>query len=112
MALLPRLDRVISRLAYRHEVLRLSHDIGQQTRTAMEGRQREFLLREQLKAIQKELGESDDASPELEDLKRKLEQAGHAARMWPCRPGGRCGGWSGCRMAPPSLAWCAPIWMA
>jgi ATP-dependent Lon protease len=75
IALLPRLDRVISRLAYRHEVLRLSHDIGQQTRAAMEGRQREFLLREQLKAIQKELGEADDAAPELEDLKRKLEQA-------------------------------------
>ncbi len=74
--LLPRLDRVISRLAYRLEVLRLSHDIGQQTRAAMEGRQREFLLREQLKAIQKELGEADDAAPELEDLKRKLEQAG------------------------------------
>ncbi len=73
--LLPRLDRVISRLAYRHEVLRLSHDIGQQTRAALEGRQREFLLREQLKAIQKELGEADDASPELDDLRRKLEQA-------------------------------------
>src|ERR1700712_358702 len=75
VALLPRLDRVIARLAYRHEVLRLSHDIGQQTRAAMEGRQREFLLREQLKAIQKELGESDDTSPELDDLKRKLELA-------------------------------------
>jgi ATP-dependent Lon protease len=73
--LLPRLDRVLTRLAYRHEVLRLSHDIGQQTRAAMEGRQREFLLREQLKAIQKELGESEDGSPELDDLKRKLEQA-------------------------------------
>jgi ATP-dependent Lon protease len=73
--LVPRLDRVISRLAYRHEVLRLSHDIGQQTRAAMEGRQREFLLREQLKAIQKELGESDEASPELDDLKHKLELA-------------------------------------
>jgi ATP-dependent Lon protease len=72
--LLPRLDLVITRLAYRHEVLKLSHDIGQQTRTAMEGRQREFLLREQLKAIQKELGESDDIAPELEELKRKLDQ--------------------------------------
>ena len=72
----PRLDLVIRRLAYRHEVLRLSHDIGQQTRTAMEGRQREFLLREQLKAIQKELGEGDDAAPELEDLKLKLDAAG------------------------------------
>lgn len=75
IALRPRLDAVISRLAYRHEVLRLSHDIGQQTRAAMEGRQREFLLREQLKAIQKELGEGDDASPELDELRRKLEFA-------------------------------------
>jgi ATP-dependent Lon protease len=74
--LLPRLDLVISRLAYRHEVLKLSHDIGQQTRASMEGRQREFMLREQLKAIQKELGESDDAAPEVEDLKRALDEAG------------------------------------
>ena len=74
--LVSRLDRVIARLAYRHEVLRLSHDIGQQTRTAMEGRQREFLLREQLKTIQKELGEADDAAPELEELQRKLDDAG------------------------------------
>jgi ATP-dependent Lon protease len=75
VSLLPRLDRVIDRLAYRHEVLRLSADIGQQTRSAMEGRQREFLLREQLKAIQKELGESDDVAPEIEELRRKLDQA-------------------------------------
>ena len=74
--LAPRLDRVIARLAYRHEVLRLSHDIGQQTREAMGGRQREFMLREQLKAIQKELGESDDSSSELDELKQKLEQVG------------------------------------
>jgi ATP-dependent Lon protease len=76
LELLPRLDRVITKLAYRLEVLRLSHNIGQQTRQAMEGRQREFMLREQLKAIQKELGESDDAEPGLEDLKHKLDTAG------------------------------------
>jgi ATP-dependent Lon protease len=76
IALLPRLDRVIERLAYRQEVLRLSSDIGQQTRAALDGRQREFLLREQLKAIQKELGESEDEAPELDELKRKLEDSG------------------------------------
>jgi len=74
--LLPRLDRVIARLAYRHEVLRLSHDIGRQTRTVMEGKQREFLLREQLKTIQKELGDGGDAAPELEELQGKLDAAG------------------------------------
>jgi ATP-dependent Lon protease len=73
--LLPRLDLVISRLAYRHQVLKLSHDIGQQTRATLAGRQRTFMLREQLAAIQKELGDADDAAPELEDLKRALEQA-------------------------------------
>ena len=73
--LLPRLDRVIARLAYRHEVLRLSHDIGRQTRTVMEGKQREFLLREQLKTIQKELGDGGDAAPELEELQGKLDAA-------------------------------------
>ena len=72
--LLPRLDLVISRLAYRHEVLKLSYDIGQQTREALGAHQREFLLREQLKAIQKELGGLDDKSPDMEDLKRQLEQ--------------------------------------
>ena len=74
--LLPRLDRVLWRLAYRLEVLRLSADIGKRTRETMEGRQREFILREQLKAIQKELGEDDGGTPELADLRHKLEEAG------------------------------------
>jgi ATP-dependent Lon protease len=39
-------------------------------------RQREFMLREQLKAIRKELHEGDDTAPEIDDLKLKLEQAG------------------------------------
>ena len=76
VALLPRLDLVIARLSYRHEVLQLSHDIGQQTRQAMEGRNREFLLREQLKAIHKELGGAEDAAPELDELRAKLDACG------------------------------------
>ncbi len=71
-----RLDRVLWRLSYRLEVLRLSADIGKRTRETMEGRQREFMLREQLKTIQKELGEDDDRSPELADLRRALDEAG------------------------------------
>lgn len=70
-----RLDRVLWRLAYRLEVLRLSADIGKRTRETMAGRQREFMLREQMKAIQKELGE-DDGAPELQDLERALNEAG------------------------------------
>ena len=71
-----RLDRVLWRLAYRLEVLRLSADIGKRTRETMAGRQREFMLREQLKAIQKELGEDDGSAPELQDLERALNEAG------------------------------------
>ena len=73
--ILPRLDRVLWRLAYRLEVLRLSADIGKRTRETMEGRQREFMLREQLKTIQKELGEDEGGSPELADLRRALDEA-------------------------------------
>ena len=71
-----RLDRVLGRLAYRLEVLRMSADIGRRTRETMEGRQREFLLREQLKTIRKELGEDEGGAPELAELKRALEDAG------------------------------------
>ena len=71
-----RLDRVLWRLSYRLEVLRLSADIGKRTRETMEGRQREFMLREQLRTIQKELGEDEGTSPELADLKRALDDAG------------------------------------
>ncbi len=72
----PRLDRVLWRLAYRLEVLRLSADIGKRTQETMAGRQREFMLREQLKAIQKELGEDDGDAPELQTLKQALADAG------------------------------------
>jgi ATP-dependent Lon protease len=70
-----RLDKVLWFLAYRLEVLRLSHDIGQQTRATMETRQREHLLREQMRAIQKELGEADEQSTEVAELREKIEKA-------------------------------------
>jgi ATP-dependent Lon protease len=70
-----RLDRVLWFLAHRLEVLRLSHDIGKRTRETMEGRQREFLLREQLKTIQKELGEGDDAGQETASLAEAIAKA-------------------------------------
>jgi ATP-dependent Lon protease len=70
-----RLDRVLWFLAYRLEVLRLSHDIGQRTRESIEGRQREHLLREQLKTIQKELGETEDESAEASKLAEAIAKA-------------------------------------
>src|SRR5438105_5121047 len=72
-----RLDRVSELLAYRLEVLRLSRQISDRTKETMDERQREFLLREQLKTIQNELGEGEDAkSQEIAELRQKIEKAG------------------------------------
>jgi ATP-dependent Lon protease len=71
-----RLDRVSAMLSYRAEVLRLSRQISEQTKEKIDDRQREFLLREQLKTIQKELGEGDDAkSQEVAELAKKIAEA-------------------------------------
>ncbi len=55
-----RIQHVLKILSHRIEVLRLSQEIGQRTKEQMEDRERKFLLREQLKAIQKELGEDGE----------------------------------------------------
>jgi len=70
-----RMKRVSDLMSHRIEVLRLSRQIGEQTKETMEGRQREFLLREQLKTIQKELGEGDGRSEELAALKERIAAA-------------------------------------
>jgi ATP-dependent Lon protease len=69
-----RLDRVIEYLTHRIEVLKLSKEIGEQTQGKIDERQREFLLREQLKTIKKELGE-DQAQDDLEELRAAIEKA-------------------------------------
>jgi ATP-dependent Lon protease len=71
-----RLDRVLELLGHRIEVLKISRDIGQQTKDAVEGRQREYILREQLRAIQKELGESEGTAAEIEELDKAIAEAG------------------------------------
>ena len=71
-----RLERVSAMLVYRTEVLRLSRQISEQTKEKIDDRQREFLLREQMKTIQKELGEGDDAkSQEIAELSKKIDEA-------------------------------------
>jgi len=71
-----RLERVSAMLVYRIEVLRLSRQISEQTKEKIDDRQREFLLREQMKTIQKELGEGDDAkSQEIAELTKKIDEA-------------------------------------
>ena len=70
-----RLDKVLAFLAHRLEVLRLSRDIGQRTKESMDERQREYLLREQLKTIQKELGETDQNAAEVAELSQAITEA-------------------------------------
>jgi ATP-dependent Lon protease len=71
-----RLERVGTLLAHRIEVLKLTKKINEQTRESIDDRQREMLLREQLKTIQKELGEGEGAAADVEELKRAIDEAG------------------------------------
>ena len=71
-----RLDKVLAHLAERVSVLRLSKEIGDKTRKEFDERQREHVLREQMRQIQKELGEGEDTAAELVELEKALEAAG------------------------------------
>lgn len=70
-----RLDTVLDLLGHRMAVLRLSEEIDKQTKKAMDDRQREFLLREQLKTIQRELGEESGKNVELDELRQTIAYA-------------------------------------
>lgn len=71
-----RLRRVGVELQRQLEVLELSDKIQSQVKANIDKSQREYFLQEQLKAIQKELGQADDKTIEIEDLRTKLETAG------------------------------------
>jgi ATP-dependent Lon protease len=71
-----RLAMVHRHLTRELELLDLRNRIQSQVQGQLSQSQREFYLREQLKAIQKELGEGDDSQRELDDLRAKLESAG------------------------------------
>ena len=71
-----RLDRVLTLINRRIEVLKVSRQIDEKTREAFDGRQKEAVLRERLRQIQKELGETDSSGAELEELKKAIAEAG------------------------------------
>lgn len=70
-----RLQHIIEIIGNEKEVLQLEKKIGQRVKTSMERTQKEYYLREQMKAIQKELGEKDGKTGEIAELKEKIEQA-------------------------------------
>jgi ATP-dependent Lon protease len=74
--LTPRLEKVSKLLAHRLEVLKLSAEIGRQTKASIDDRQREILLREQMASIQKQLGEGDGNAAEIAELEKAIDEAG------------------------------------
>ncbi len=69
-----RLKEVTRLLNYQLEILELGNKIQSQVKGDMDKRQREYYLREQLKAIKEELGEKDEATVEVEDYRAKIEE--------------------------------------
>jgi ATP-dependent Lon protease len=72
---LERLKRLSELLGKEIEVLEMQHKIQSQAREEMDKTHREYYLREQLKAIQKELGETDERGQEIQELEQKIEKA-------------------------------------
>src|SRR5262249_30631635 len=71
-----RLDKVLGLLAQRIEVLKLSKQICEQTQQSLSFQQREHILREQLRSIQKELGEGNEKSAAIAEFRGAIVQAG------------------------------------
>ncbi|QDH20108.1 endopeptidase La [Saccharibacillus brassicae] len=69
----PRLEKLLDLLNNEREVLELERKIGQRVKKQMEKTQKEYYLREQMKAIQKELGEKEGRAGEVEELREQLE---------------------------------------
>ncbi|MCM3587638.1 endopeptidase La [Mesobacillus maritimus] len=71
-----RMNRVIEIIHNEKEVLNLEKKIGQRVKRSMERTQKEYYLREQMKAIQKELGDKEGKTGEIAELTEKIEKAG------------------------------------
>ena len=71
-----RLNHIIVRLHDEQEVLNLEKKINSKVKQAMERTQKEYYLREQMKAIQAELGDREGKTGEVADLRKRLDEAG------------------------------------
>ncbi len=70
-----KLHKLVEFLTHEIEVLEVGQRIQNEARTEIEGMQRDYFLREQLKAIQRELGETDEVAAEVEELRKKIDEA-------------------------------------
>ena len=71
-----KLHKLVTLLTRESEVLELSQKIQKEARSEIDKVQREYFLREQLKAIQRELGETDEQAADVEEFRKKIEEAG------------------------------------
>ncbi|MCC7129784.1 MAG: endopeptidase La [Anaerolineae bacterium] len=71
-----KLHKLVGILAHEVEILEMGQKIQNEARSEIDKVQREYFLREQLKAIQKELGEGDEQAAETEEFRQKIEAAG------------------------------------
>ncbi|MEN2467180.1 endopeptidase La [Ornithinibacillus sp. FSL M8-0202] len=76
-----RLQHLINLISNEKKVLDLEKKIGQRVKSSMEKTQKEYYLREQLKAIQQELGDKDGKSGEVSDLREKIEKSNMPERI-------------------------------
>jgi ATP-dependent Lon protease len=76
LALRPRLEKLLRHVSHRLEVLKITKDISEQTQAALGERQREVVLREQLRQLQKELGEDGGEQAGLAELGKQIGAAG------------------------------------
>ena len=70
-----RLDKLLELLQHRIEVLKVSRDIDARTKDSIDDRNRKHLLREQIRTIQKELGEGDEGAAEIAELDKAISEA-------------------------------------
>ncbi|HUQ27670.1 MAG TPA: endopeptidase La [Usitatibacter sp.] len=71
-----RLDKLLELLSHRIEVLKVSKDVEERTRESIGEANRKHLLREQMRSIQKELGEDAEDASDIEDLEKAIAEAG------------------------------------
>ncbi len=75
VSLKKRLEKLLVFLKNELEILKIERKIGSKVKSSIDKTQREYYLREQLRAIQEELGEGDESSEEISDYKKKIEKA-------------------------------------
>ena len=71
-----RIEHIMSKIEGEIDLMQIEKRIRGRVKQQMEKSQREYYLNEQMKAIQKELGDMDDAPNEVDDLQRKIEESG------------------------------------